>query len=173
MSRGFSARELTFDPAILKGDCVWLHAYWAERAGDAGMPYWHDIQLIDFPNSVLPILVIMDVVPDDRLFVFRYFGTERVRLQHIEMTGKSVRQLEIPGLADAMVEQNSRTVEARAPVLYRNSFRAPNGLVVEYDALRLPVTDDGENVGKVLALSHFISDRDQILKDPHSGPTPV
>lgn len=137
------------------------------------MPQWSDIHLVDFPATLLPWLVVMDVVADARSFVFRYFGTERVAMQRVDMTGKSVMDLQVPGLAKAMLEQNQRAVAARAPVIFRNSFIAPIGLPVAYDALRLPVTDDGKSVGKVLALSRFVNVAPQALRKRVDQPTPV
>ena len=173
MTIGLTAEEQTFDPKDLTGNLAWLHAYWLGRAGPSGMPHWTDIHLVDFPSTLLPWLVVMDVVADDRRFVFRYFGTERVAMQRIDMTGKSVMELQIPGLAQAMLEQNQRTVEKRAPVIFRNSYVAPSGLPVAYDAMRLPVTDDGERVGKILALSRFVDIAPQALRKRFEKPTPV
>jgi len=173
LSIGLSAEELVFDPKDLHGDLAWLHAYWRDRAGGRAMPLWSDVHLVDFPSTLLPWLVIMDVVADSRRFVFRYFGTERVAMQRVDMTGKSVMDLKIPGLAQAMLEQNERTVEVKAPVIFRNSFVAPSGLPVTYDAMRLPVTDDGTAVGKILALSRYLDASPHTLRQHDGKPTPV
>ena len=168
----FSAAELPVDPDTLTGDFAWLHGYCAERSGPTGMAQWSDIRLVDFPSSLLPVLVIMDVVDDARAFVFRYWGTERTNLQGVDMTGKSVMDLAIPGLAEGMLEQNLRAVEARGPILYRNCFRSPSGRVVEYDALRLPVLD-GSDISKVFAVSQFIAGHEVSPPGPRDHPTPV
>ena len=173
MSDAFSAEELPVDPSTFTGDFAWLHGYWAARAGANGMPAWTDIRLVEFPATILPWLVVMDVVSDTRSFVFRYWGTERTNLQGVDMTGKSVKELKIPGLAAAMLHQNERAVAARAPILYRNRFVAPSGLTVQYEALRLPVTNGGECVDKVLALSRFVDDQDVVLRNSELEPTPV
>ena len=106
----FSAAELPVDPDTLTGDFAWLHAYCAERSGPTGMAQWSDIRLVDFPSSLLPVLVIMDVVDDARAFVFRYWGTERTNLQGVDMTGKSVMDLATPGLAEGMLQNNPGVV---------------------------------------------------------------
>lgn len=173
VSDAFSAEELSVDPSTFTGDFAWLHGYWAARAGANGMPAWADIRLVDFPATILPWLVIMDVVADHRSFVFRYWGTERTNLQGIDMTGKSVKELKIPGLAAAMLHQNERAVAARGAILYLNRFTTPSGRAVKYEALRLPVTDGGERVGKVLALSRYIGDEEARFFDEETGPRPV
>ncbi|PIW28365.1 MAG: hypothetical protein COW30_07745 [Rhodospirillales bacterium CG15_BIG_FIL_POST_REV_8_21_14_020_66_15] len=173
MSDTFSAKELTVDPSTFTGDFAWLYAYWAERAGHGGLPAWADIRLIEFPATILPWLVIMDVVDDARRFVFRYWGTERTNLQRVDMTGKSVKELKIPGLAPAMLHQNECAVAARAPILFLNNFVAPSGLTVRYQALRLPLTDGGGDVDKILALSRFIDDAATVRRRAEEGPTPV
>lgn len=173
MNDAFSAEELPVDPSAFTGDFAWLHGYWAARAGANGMPAWADIRLVEFPATILPWLVVMDVVADHRGFVFRYWGTERTNLQGADMTGKSVKELKIPGLADAMLHQNERAVAARGAVLYLNRFTAPSGRTVQYEALRLPVTDGGECVGKVLALSRYIEDNEAIFLNEDEGPRPV
>ena len=173
MSDAFSAEELSVDPSTFTGDFAWLHAYWAGRSGATGMPNWADIRLVEFPATVLPWLVVMDVVADERKFVFRYWGTERTNLQGVDMTGKSVRELKIPGLADAMLHQNERAVAARGAILYLNRFTTPSGRAVKYEALRLPVTDGGERVGKVLALSRYIEDKEATFPDEDEGSQPV
>jgi hypothetical protein len=168
----FKGEELPVDSDRFTGDFAWLHAYCAERAGPCGLPQWSDIRLVDFPSSLLPLLVIMDVVDDARAFVFRYWGTERTNLQGVDMTGRSVLELEIPGLAAAMLEQNRRAVEARMPILYRNSFKSPTGRIIEYDALRLPVLD-GADIGKVFAVSQFIAGHEASPPGHRDHPTPV
>ncbi|MAY66769.1 MAG: hypothetical protein CMM77_06550 [Rhodospirillaceae bacterium] len=173
MSDAFAAKELPVDPSTFTGDFAWLHGYWAERAGANGMPAWADIRLVDFPASILPWLVVMDVVADDRCFVFRYWGTERTNLQGVDMTGKSVKELKIPGLATAMLHQNERAVAARGPILYLNRFSAPSGRAVQYEALRLPVTEGGERVGKVLALSRYIEGKSPFHPEDDATPQPV
>lgn len=173
MNDAFSAEELPVDPSAFTGDFAWLHGYWAARAGANGMPAWADIRLVEFPATILPWLVVMDVVADHRGFVFRYWGTERTNLQGADMTGKSVKELKIPGLADAMLHQNERAVAARGAVLYLNRFTAPSGRTVQYEALRLPITDGGECVGKVLALSRYIEDNEAIFLNEDEGPRPV
>lgn len=173
VSDAFSAEELPVDPSTFTGDFAWLHGYWTARAGTNGMPAWADIRLVEFPAAILPWLVVMDVVADARSFVFRYWGTERTNLQGVDMTGKSVKELKIPGLAAAMLHQNERAVAARAPILYLNRFTVPSGLTVRYAALRLPVTDGGERVSKVLALSRFFEDKEARYLDEETGARPV
>jgi hypothetical protein len=173
VSDAFSAEELTVDPSTFVGDFAWLHGYWSTRAGANGMPAWADIRLVEFPSAILPWLVVMDVVADHRAFIFRYWGTERTNLQGVDMTGKSVKELKIPGLAAAMLHQNERAVAARGPILYLNRFATPSGRVVQYEALRLPVTDGGEQVAKVLALSRYIEDKTPLYPEDETDPQPV
>jgi hypothetical protein len=173
VSDAFSATELDVDPSAFTGDFAWLYGYWGQRVGEFGIPCWSDIQLVDFPSHILPLLVVMDVADDDRAFVFRYWGTERTNLQGVDMTGKSVKDLAIPGLADAMLHQNQRAVAERGPILFLNSFVAQSGVTVVYEALRLPVSDGGGEVDKVIALSTFIKNDLPRRYDDTQSPTPV
>lgn len=173
MNTIFNAKELPVDPSTFAGDFAWLYAYWSEHANHDGMPDWASIKLVEFPSSILPWLVIMDVVEDDRCFIFRYWGTERTNLQGVDMTGRSVKELKIPGLADAMLHQNERAVAARAPILFLNRSATPSGVPVQYEALRLPVTDGGEQVAKVLALSRFIDEQEYTKRHETKGPMPI
>ena len=173
MNTTFKAKELAVELSTFAGDFAWLHAYWSERADHAGMADWTAIKLVEFPSTILPWLVVMDVVEDERAFVFRYWGTERTNLQGVDMTGRSVKELKIPGLADAMLHQNERAVAARAPILFLNRFETPSGVPVQYEALRLPVTEGGEQVAKVLALSRFIDEQEYIERHETKGPTPI
>jgi hypothetical protein len=83
--------DFHFLDAPIHPDVKRLLAYWNEKRGDRSMPVRADIVPSEIV-SILPNIVIYDVVDDGQDFRVRIFGTALVELIGEERTGKLVSE---------------------------------------------------------------------------------
>src|SRR5687767_12801845 len=65
-------------------------AYWRSKCVDRTMPRRADIDPAEL-KAYLPSITLVDVVPDERRFVYRLVGTQEVAARGMDPTGQSVR----------------------------------------------------------------------------------
>jgi hypothetical protein len=124
-------------------------AYWRDKAGTRRMPARSDID----PSELKPFLSrisLIDVVPDERRFVYRLVGTEEVALRGYDPTGKSIGEGFFGPNLELAYEHYGYVVENRAPFCYRGDFEVPDGAIENEDVIFLPLSEDGENVNMIL-----------------------
>ena len=131
-----------------------MYEYWRSKCGHRAMPARSDIDPLDMPRRVLPGICIVDVVADERRYVYRLVGTGDAEVRGSNPTGKSVLEGFFgPSAADAL-SCYDRVVKSRAPFLDAAPFTAPSGRYVNEESLFLPLSDDGETVNKILVFSY-------------------
>src|SRR5215470_6786814 len=68
-----------------------LYDYWNTRRGAKSMPSRSDIDPVDL-KPMLPNLILIDVVPDPRRYVYRLVGTREVEMRGTDPTGKAIEE---------------------------------------------------------------------------------
>ena len=106
------------------------------------------------PRRVLPGISIVEVVQDDRRYVYRLVGTGEVEVRGNDPTGKSVLEGFFAPSAEDALACYDRVVATRAPLLDPMPFTAPSGKYVAEETLFLPLSEDGVNVSKILVYSY-------------------
>jgi hypothetical protein len=106
------------------------------------------------PRRLLPGICIVDVVADERRYVYRLVGTGDVEVRGNDPTGKSVLEGYFGPSAEDALRCYNKVVETRAPFLDPTPFTAPSGKWINEETLFLPLSDDGENVNKILVFSY-------------------
>jgi hypothetical protein len=146
-------RRLEF-PAHCNENTLAIYAYWLDKCGERRMPRRADIDPTTIPRQVLPGICIVEVVPDDRRYVYRLVGTGEVEIRGNDPTGESVKDGFFgPSVEDALACYD-RVVSTRAPFLDVAPFTSPGGRYVTVETLFLPLSEDGTNVTKILVFSH-------------------
>jgi len=141
-------------PATCHPDTIAMYDYWRAKGGGRRMPARSDIDPVDMPRRLLPFINLVDVVADERRYVYRLVGTGDVEIRGGDPTGKSVLDgFFAPCAEDALVCYD-RVVATCAPFLDSEPFVAPNGKYVMEETIFLPLSDDGINVNMILAFSH-------------------
>jgi hypothetical protein len=130
-----------------------IHDYWRLKCGARRMPARRDIDPVDMPRSLLPGICLVDVVADERRYVYRLVGTADVEVRGSDPTGKSVLQGFFGPSVENVLASYDRVVTTRAPFLDPTHFKASTGRYVTEETLFLPLSDDGENVNKILVFS--------------------
>jgi hypothetical protein len=126
------------------------------------MPMRSNIDPTNIPRRVLPGISIVEVVQDDRRYVYRLVGTGDVEVRGNDPTGKSVLEgFFAPNAEDALTCYD-RVVATRAPLLDPMPFTPPSGKYVTEETLFLPLSEDGINVSKILVYSYSRESVDQV-----------
>ena len=123
--------------------------YWRKKAGLRRMPSRADIEPGDI-KAFLPRLTLVDVVPDDRRFVYRLVGTEEVASRGRDPTGRSVAEAFFGGSAEETLSYYEYVARHAEPYCYRGDYHAPDGALEKQDVIFLPLSADGENVNMIL-----------------------
>lgn len=130
-----------------------LYDYWCDKCRGRQMPSRRDIDPIEIPRPLLPGICLVDVVADERRYVYRLVGTGDVEVRGCDPTGKSVIEEFFGPSAENALASYDRVVATRAPFLDPTHFWAPTGRYVTEETLFLPLSDDGEHVNMVLVFS--------------------
>jgi len=130
-----------------------IYCYWLDKCGERPMPARADLDPIEMPKGLLPGLCMVDVVADERRYVYRLVGTADVEVRGSDPTGKSVIEGFFgPSVGDVLANYD-RVVSDRAPHIDPQHFTATTGRYVTEETIFLPLSDDGENVNIVLVFS--------------------
>ena len=140
-------------PPMSHPDTRAVYDYWNSKRGTRRMPGRGDIDPAELPPHLLPFLSLIDVVPDDRRYVYRLMGTAEVEVRGFDPTGMSVRQgFLAPDAADA-ISRYDAVVASCAPHLDPVPFAAKGARYQTQETIFLPLSDDGVVVNKILVLA--------------------
>jgi len=143
--------------------CVFLHDLWQQKRSARAMPSRADFSPVQLKQH-LGWVTILDVLPSKRDFRYRLIGTLVTEYFATDWTGKTVMEA-FASHGEAVAKQVNSTFRkvARDRVVMRTSGNADwlaEGME-EYEAVYLPLSDDGENVTHILHA--FVCDRDRML----------
>ncbi|WP_374307874.1 PAS domain-containing protein [Dongia sp.] len=129
-----------------------LYTYWRGKCRGGSLPSRADIDPTEIPR-LLPYLTIVEVVPDNRRYVYRLVGTKEVEIRGQDPTGKSVAEAYYgPSIEEAYASYD-RTILAAQPHYDDSPFVGPGGRYNDDEMLFLPLSDDGQNVTRILVIS--------------------
>lgn len=93
-----------------------IHAYWLAKRGGRPMPRRANLDPTEIPPRLLPGIMLVDVVPDHRRYVYRLVGTMETEVRGYDPPGKSVGEAYFGENAEDATACYDRVVETRAPV---------------------------------------------------------
>ena len=128
-----------------------MYHYWLGKKGQRAMPSRRDID----PGEIkrfLPHVTLVDVVDDERRYVYRLVGTKEVELRGNDPTGQSVLTAYFAVSSDDALAHYDATRQSRAPHYVADPFQTVDRYVGEED-LFLPLSDDGETVNIIMVFS--------------------
>lgn len=120
------------------------------------MPRRADLDPSEIPPRLLPCISIVDVVDDERRYVYRLVGTADVQVRGHDPTGKSVIEGFFGPSVDDALACYDKVVATKAPVLDPVPFTATNGRYATEETMFLPLSEDGEKVNKILVFFAFV-----------------
>lgn len=132
-------------------DVLKMLAYWEGKRHGRSMPGRGDIDPAELV-ALLPNIMLVDVVDDDRRFVYRLVGTGEVQVRGHDPTGKSVRDGYFAATPSAAEERYQRVCDSREPYYEVDNFQVVDRYVCEAN-LFLPLSEDDRRVNMVLVFS--------------------
>lgn len=117
------------------------------------MPARSDVDPVDL-KALLSDLILIDVVPDARRYIYRLVGTHEVEMRGRDPTGKSILDAYYGESAEDTTVYLDRVVQTRQPVFYRGTYQPLRTRTQREDVLFLPLSTDGETVNMIMLLSH-------------------
>lgn len=126
-----------------------LLAYWQSKLRGRKAPSREDI-LPEELGSLLPWVILVEVVGTPPRFRVRLAGTGVVREYGFEVTGKFLDDLDMGPARDRSLDDHRRAVRECRPVWGSFDFRKQDGRWVSYERITLPLSADGESVNMLL-----------------------
>lgn len=126
-----------------------LHAYWVALKGERWAPTWAEFHLPSLKPHLIPNVLVMDVIPSPLDFVYRFWGTANTVNLGYDLTGKSVWANVMFG--EKVFNECRRIVEERRPLVFASKVTRSDGMHREYERIRLPISNDGENVTQIVS----------------------
>ena len=150
------AGDVAWSPDMLAdshGSLRNLYNYWNARRGARLMPARGDLDPVDL-KPILPVLILIDVVLDERRYIYRLVGTREVEMRGSDPTGKAVQDAYYAESPEETAHYLDRVVRTREPVLYRGTYQPLSTRTQREDVLFLPLSKDGETVNMIMILGH-------------------
>ncbi|HEY3147926.1 MAG TPA: PAS domain-containing protein [Dongiaceae bacterium] len=131
-----------------------IYSYWRSKFDGDRLPKRSAIDPAEI-KRFLPQLTIVEVVPDERRYVYRLVGTMEVEIRGRDPTGKSVLDGFFgPSLDDALRCYDT-VVATRRPFYDDEAYVTPDGRFSDDETLFLPLSEDGQNVHRILVFGTF------------------
>ncbi len=134
--------------------------YWQVKKKNHFAPSWESIDLMALTPKVIPFVTVVDVVYDPLDFVYRFWGTGHVKATGLDRTGARVTDHPQGRGQQVFAEYNS-VFEEQRPIAFSRKLVFPDGkLPLKQTALRMPLTQDGKNVDKIISVADWNKFRD-------------
>lgn len=124
-----------------------IYQYWLDVKGARLMPSYEDVSSADIPQLWSHINFIEVDRKNDR-YRCRYVGSETVKAMEIDFTGRYLDEL--PYVELVLKDRYDRLVQEKRPYFKFDKLKWSNKSFLNYYALGLPLSDDGQNVNMVM-----------------------
>jgi hypothetical protein len=129
-----------------------MYRYWRGKARDGRLPRRVDIDPADIPRF-LSHLMIVEVVDDERRYVYRLVGTKEVEMRGRDPTGMSVIEGFLGPSLEDVLSMYDGTVRERTPQYDDKPYISTNGRWISDETLFLPLSDDGVRINRILVFA--------------------
>src|ERR1700722_2010833 len=147
---------------------VFLKTYWEQKRAGRPMPSRADIRPADMKEH-LGWIVLLDALSDGSDFRYRMIGTRVTQYLLADATGKTVAEAIAPygpEAATAMLEFHRKAANGKMPLRAHGDADWLGRTFFEFDALFLPLSDDGLHVNMILSALTFA------VSENAKGPAP-
>lgn len=119
-------------------------------------PTWRQFDMMKLSPDILPMMTIVDVEPQPLDFVYRFWGTGLVYLINEEHTGRKVTELRPVDRAVIYFAELAMVHETGLPKAFTHNQRTVDlSMPLATVTLRLPLSEDGGTVDKIVSYSSF------------------
>ncbi len=145
-----------------------LHAYWTRKCDGRAMPSRHDITPSEIKHQLTHVLLV-DVINGGADFRYRLVGTGLHKSFTTVPTGRLMSELLAPfgePTVQATLEAYRAVVKGRKPSRLRGAGAWYNQEPKLFDAMLMPLSDDGAQVNMIFGGFFFEWDRERAYRDP-------
>ncbi len=118
-------------------------------------PRWGDFDLMSLNPKVVPWTAVVDLSADHKSIIYRFWGTQLTEYRGHDYTNQSPLDIPPEELGRFIFDSYISTAITREPCLDIEEFIASSGRRSTKSVLRLPLSDDGVTVNKVVACMIF------------------
>ena len=126
-----------------------LYDYWMAKKGDLVAPPRSAIEPVEI-RSILPRLLLIDVIGDPPRFRVRLAGTDVAYHYGAEITGKFVDELDLDEIGHIALAEYRDATRLRQPMVHQWEYTKHDGRHLKYERLILPLSSDGQAVDMLL-----------------------
>ena len=149
------------DPAELSRDLAEVRDYCRAKRGSRPMPRRADIDPFEL-RAHLPFLSFIEPVAMGTEFDFRFrlLGTGITERMGRDSTGRTLREVYAsarPHVLKWMLDAYTAIVTLKRPVYHRGTLGVVNKKFVSFEAIHMPLSEDGEQVSLLFGRTHFIA----------------
>lgn len=149
----FDHRAISPSALDLSGMLLTVYERWLDTCHGTWAPTWTAFALEDLPARIIPWCVAVNVHRDPPDFTYRFWGTERARLQGQELTGRPIGEFAPASMAAVIRRECEHVVETRSPLLTRKTHTPLSGVPVGFESLRVPLSDGADAVAVILSVA--------------------
>lgn len=158
MSARLSGIQTETNPQKLQHPALaFLKAYWETKRAGRAMPSRADIKPADMKEH-LGWIVLLDALPDLSDFRYRTIGTRVSQYFLADSTNKTLRESFEPfgeAAVNAVIAVHRKAAEDRLPVRAHGGAGWLGRSFLDFDALFLPLSDDGQTANMILSAFTF------------------
>jgi hypothetical protein len=131
-----------------------LYRYWDTKRGGRRMPRRADIDPVELV-PFLRALMIVDVVADDRRYVYRLVGTREVEARGQDPTGRPVGEAFLGSGKEGVFRNYDRVRATGLPHIDTGTVITTRDRVDDSHVIFLPLSEDDATVSQILVYTHF------------------
>ena len=131
-----------------------IYRYWDSKRKGRRMPARADLDPLDIPRF-LPDICPVDVVPDERKYVYRLIGTNEAAMRGRDPTGLPVGQGYFGTSKESVFLNYDGVAQSRAPRLDRDPSLTSDNRFIQHESIFLPLSDDGQRVNMILVFTVY------------------
>jgi hypothetical protein len=141
-------------PDPIPPDLEPVYRYWDRKRGGRRMPRRGDID----PAELVPFLsalMIVDVVSDDRRYVYRLVGTREVEARGRDPTGRPVGEAFIGSSRERVLANYDRVQLTGRPHIDTGTVITTKDRLDDSHVIFLPLSEDDQTVSQILVYTVF------------------
>ena len=131
-----------------------IYRYWRSKCVGDRLPKRSDIDPSEIPR-LLPQLTIVEVVADERRYIYRLIGTREAEVRGNDPTGKSIAESFFGPSLDNVLGCYDKVVATREPLYDDDEYVTPDGRFSDDETLFLPLAEDGQTVNRILVFGTY------------------
>jgi len=129
--------------------------YWESlRRGDM-VPRWQYFDWKDVHPKLVPGIAVYDILEGGKDFRVRFWGTAATDLFGFDPSGQLVSDVNHYGVLTNLYRDAPKVMAAAKPIGTVHTFVLKSGIELEIPLIRLPFSEDGQSVSKILTLENL------------------